>query len=255
MELMKIKADIEDTLLEIAVDYRKKSEDLVFFIHGLGCCKESFEGVWSRPDFAGFSLAALDLAGFGASSCPDAFSYSMQAQAEICTQVLSAFDFTRLHIVAHSMGGAVGLLLPETLLEKTVSFANIEGNLIAEDCGLVSRKTVSVPFGEFEKVYFPYFMKQFRNEKRYHIHLEKTSANAFYKSSESLVEWSDSNELLKRFHSLDAKKTYFFGEKNADLKALEMLDRIESVPIQHSGHFVMNDNPDEFYARLLQHLN
>ena len=72
----------------------------------------------------------------------------------------------------------------------------------------------------------------------------------FYKSAESLVRWSDSGDLLSRFKNLRCKKSYFYGEKNSDLDVLHRLNTIEKVMIGKSGHFMMNDNPDEFYSRL-----
>ncbi|MFH1998090.1 MAG: alpha/beta hydrolase [Planctomycetota bacterium] len=240
--------------LEIALAYSKASDDLVLFIHGLGCCKESFESVWDRKDYRDYSLLAIDLAGFGESSKTKSFSYSMEAQAKVCEEVLKRFSFARLHIVAHSMGNAVGLLLPEYLIGITASFANVEGNLIAEDCGLVSRKTISVPFDAFEKDYLPYFVTQFQNEKHHHIRLDKTTAHAFYRSSKSLVEWSDSGQLLDRFLSLPCAKAYFHGDQNANLKTLPLLGTLNRESITGSGHFMMNDNADEFYSKLLKHL-
>ncbi len=72
----------------------------------------------------------------------------------------------------------------------------------------------------------------------------------FYKSAESLVRWSDSGELIFRFKNLPCRKSYFYGEKNSDMVVLHRLNSIEKVMIGSSGHFMMNDNPDEFYSRL-----
>ena len=42
---------------------------------------------------------------------------------------------------------------------------------------------------------------------------------------------------------------YYLSE-HSDLKVLNELAGIESEAISGSGHFLMNDNPDEFYAKL-----
>ena len=44
--------------------------------------------------------------------------------------------------------------------------------------------------------------------------------------------------------------SYFYGQENAGMAVLDRLDGIEKVMIGNSGHFFMNDNPDEFYPGL-----
>jgi len=64
------------------------------------------------------------------------------------------------------------------------------------------------------------------------------------------VKWSDSRELLKRFTDLTIKKWYVFGEANKNLPVLKMLDDVLKIEIAHAGHFMMIDNPEEFYREL-----
>ena len=68
----------------------------------------------------------------------------MEAQARVCAEILKEFSDRNLHIVAHSMGGAVALLLPDDILNDTKTFANIEGKLVGADCGVASRRIISV---------------------------------------------------------------------------------------------------------------
>ncbi len=236
--------------LDIAAAFRAASTELVFFIHGLGCSKESFKDVWHQPGFWQLSLLAIDLAGFGASARPDQFSYSMEDHARVCEEVLKGFQYDRIHIVAHSMGGAVGLLLSDDVLEKAVSFSNIEGNLIGEDCGLVSREVAGVPYDVFENELLPNYRLFFKGLEKKGVSLDTAYAPAFYRSSESLVAWSDSRKLLERFNSLMCKKIFFYGEQSPGIEALKELTEIKTEAISRSGHFVMNDNPAEFYMKL-----
>ena len=246
-----IQVTVDGISLDIAAAYRKASEDLVFFIHGLGCSQEFFRDVWHQPEFRDFSLLAVDLAGFGASAGADeVFSYSMEDHARACDEVLGGFKFNWLHVVAHSMGGAVGLLLSDETFLKTVSFSNIEGNLIGEDCGLISREASGVSYDVFENELFPHYRSIFRHIEKKGLSLNTASPLAFYRSSASLVAWSDSRRLLGKFKSLKCKKKYFYGERHSDLKVLNELADIEAEAISGSGHFLMNDNPDEFYAKL-----
>ena len=136
------------------------------------------------------------------------------------------------------------------MLEEAASFANLEGNLVSEDCGLISRKTIGVTLEAFESEYFPFFRKQFREEEGTRLYLDHSDPYAFYRSSESLVAWTDSGDLLERFMALRCRKAYFHGERNAKLAALDRLAGVEKIAIPRSGHFMMNDHPDGFYASL-----
>ncbi len=246
----KINITIAGIPCRVAVRYRSTSPHLLFFLHGLGCSKDSFENAWERSDFKGFSLLAPDLLGFGHSDKPTDFSYSLEDHARVCETVLRTFDEPRLHIIAHSMGGAVGLLLADNILRQAETFVNVEGNLIGADCGFISRKATSVPYETFAKELFPEFQSRLETKDYQHLFLDGTAPLAFYRSAQSLVEWSDSGRLLKKFKRLKCKKAYFYGQRNSGIKALDRLGPIKKRSISQSGHFPMNDNPDEFYAAL-----
>ena len=220
--------------------------DLILFIHGLGCSKESFDDAFGVSGLAGFQLLAVDLAGYGESSKPRDFSYSMEDQAEILRLLLDKMKPEKVHIVAHSMGGAVGLLLAKAIEDRLGSFVNVEGNLIGSDCGLVSRKAISIPYDEFRDKMFDKVRS--KGPKLWREMSAKSDALAFYKSSESLVEWSDTEKLLEIFARLETNKIYVYGDQNSDMEILLRLGEIKKVAVFGSGHFVMNDNPKEFYA-------
>lgn len=232
----------------LAAKYGGVGSDLILFIHGLGCSKESFDDAFGLSQFLDFQLLAVDLVGYGDSSKPQNFTYSMEDQARLLGLVLQNIPHSRIHIVAHSMGGAVGLLLEEYLPNELASFVNIEGNMIGEDCGLVSRKTTTVSFEEFRDKIFDRIRN---NGPEPWKELSVTSdALGFYRSCESLVEWSDSEKLLDRYLHLETTKAYIYGDQNSDMEIVERLGDTRKIAIPGSGHFVMNDNPVEFYQRL-----
>jgi pimeloyl-ACP methyl ester carboxylesterase len=249
MKLMKFTILIDGQSIEIVANVRDSGENLIFLVHGLGCSKDSFRHIWNCNDFDDYSVLALDLAGFGESSKSNRFSYTMEAQARICAEILTKFSFKKLHIVAHSMGGAVALLLPDEILNGTKTFTNIEGNLTGADCGIISRKIISVPQEAFVS-FFPVFRDKFNSFGERYAAIDSTTADALYKSAESLVAWCDSNKLLDIFLSLPCRKAYFFGDENADLPTLTRIGDVRKVKLNQSGHFPMNDNPKDFYGEL-----
>jgi len=151
--------------LELQVAVRRsepdsKAPEAVLFIHGLGCTKESFDTAWDYGLEEQVALVAVDLPGFGESSRPADFSYALEDHAAVVAEVLAALPAERLHVVAHSMGGAVALLLLRSRqAERIVSFINVEGNLIGEDCGLLSRPAAELGFERFEQL-----LQERRNE-------------------------------------------------------------------------------------------
>jgi pimeloyl-ACP methyl ester carboxylesterase len=195
----------------------------------------------------------VDLPGFGKSAKPEDFSYSMEAQAEMLHDMLTAFPCKKLHIVAHSMGGAVGLLLARKIPDRIKSFTNIEGNLVGEDCGALSRGIASLSYDEYRDGLFRHQIMEFKGHHQ--LRFEETTPYAVYQSAVSLVHWSDSGELYELFRELHTRKSYFYGEENRDMPIVEKMDFAGKYMISKSGHGMTTENPEEFYEKLSGFIN
>jgi pimeloyl-ACP methyl ester carboxylesterase len=235
--------------------YNQTARETVIFIHGLACSLDSFRNLF---DFTYYlsdkNLLLIDLIGFGKSTKkPSGFSYKMEEHASVVDELLTSLPSWDYHIVAHSLGGAVALLLPERVFERTLTFTNIEGNLISDDCGALSRGVTSLSFKDYENVLFHTQLKEFAGHHQ--LRFEESTAEAVYQSAISLVEWSDSGKLLPMFENLRCRKSYFYGEEN---KAMPILDRItfaEKFMVPNSGHGLMTENSNEFYNSLQKFIN
>lgn len=228
-----IKINYKGLKFDIAIRFKKGKETLVF-IHGLLCSKNDFNHVWEIPYLQKYGILTFDLPGFGESSKPENFSYDMQDQAEICRLLLEELNINNMHLIGHSMGGVISVLLAKKISEKIISFANLEGNLIGEDCSL-SRKISNMPY------------KEFISKKGM---IGDNDPNSTYKSSKSLVNWADSRKLLDLFLGLNIKKTYFSCDRKV-LPCIKLLKgKVDIVTITNSGHFMMGDNPEELYKKL-----
>ena len=248
----------KDLMINISLNIKRGEGDCIFFIHGLGCAKETFKDVWNFQD-CGFSILTLDLVGFGNSPKSKKFSYEIKEQGKVCERVIKKLNLERIHLVGHSMGGAIALLLIEEIPEKIASFMNLEGNLIGEDCGL-SRKISDVSYKEYEEEMFDAIKREMRESDDEMSNfcrewMNKTNPWAHYHSSKSLVRWSDSRKLLDMFLNLKIKKTYIHGDKNYNFPILKLLkNKVKTISISDSGHFMMLENPEEFYKKLLKEI-
>jgi len=237
---------------------RRGGGDAVLFIHGLGADKGSFECAFYFAALRSHTLLAPALVGFGASDKPDDFSYTMEDQALVLADLVDALDLDAVHLVAHSMGGIVGLRLCERLPGRVKSFTNAEGNLTAEDCTL-SRHVIVESEDGFASGGFARFLKMLEGRlagpndfagARYLAMVRRSSARAFYRSSVSTVAESDSGRLLPAFINLAVPRCYLYGEKNRGRFPAEAALEKARVPVRfipESGHSMMDDNPDAFY--------
>lgn len=241
---------IENVKLNIAFKFRSVSRDLIFFLHGLGCSMKTFEHAFLNEDLREYSLLAIDFPGFGNSSKPDNFSYSLRSHAKCIEHFIEIYPAFRLHIVGHSMGSAVGLLLSDNILKSVISFVNVEGNLIKEDCSLISREATRHSFKKFQEQTFKKLVNPRCNPDFKYFDLSSSSSVAFYNSAKSLVQCSENEKLLNTFQRLNAHKIYFYGDKNSKMDILCRLADVEKKSVSQSGHFLMEDNPNEFYSKL-----
>ncbi len=228
--------------------YNPASGEVILFLHGLACSSDSFNHVFDTDYFPGKSLILIDLPGFGKSSKPETFSYRMEDQASIIEQLLSVLPFNKIHIAAHSMGGAVALLFSPGFYSRVMTFANIEGNLVGEDCGFLSRGVIKDSLDGYKKHLYEKQLLEFKDHPQ--LHFDLSSPLAVYKSAQSLVKWSDSGELLRKFKNLVCKKSYFYGEVNKDLHVIHKLDFAGKYMISNSGHGMTTENPEEFFTKL-----
>ena len=235
---------------ELSVNIKDGDIGDILYIHGLGCSKESFDNVFAGNWFAGRRLIAPDLLGFGESSKSTEYSYSMNEHANTLKELLVKLKSKRPVIIAHSMGGAIGLLLNDKLPTIKYFFC-LEGNLISEDC-FVSKKVASESENDFVKNNY------YKNPLKYRCRqLEsdpEPSPVAYYRSSVSLVEMSESGALLNKYFGLKHPKTYIYGEENRNIKAVRTLAGTDLAEIKDCGHFMLNDNPGQTYLEIERRL-
>lgn len=243
----------QDPALSIATTYRQTSGHLITFLHGLGCARTCFDSAFAAPELTGYSLLSFDWLGHGDSDKPNDFSYSMADQAAVGMSVLKHFESDKLSLVAHSMGGAIGLLMAPHV-RNLDTFISVEGNLVAEDAGIVSRRTASQSPHDFEDHGYADFWQTLEQSGRKDLEAwadwyGQAGKLALHSSAISLVNWSDSGELLDSFNRLP-RATYIHGDEEPKDYLLPRLHNANVIAMRNTGHFMMVDDPQGFYQHV-----
>ncbi|RSM82807.1 alpha/beta hydrolase [Kibdelosporangium aridum] len=228
---------------------RRSGDHLIVFMHGIGCAKESYAGAFDAVELNDFSLCAFDFPGHGES--PSLPENSVEAYADASVELIESIGARRVSVVAHSMGGAVGLLVARKV--DVAWFVNVEGNLVAEDCALVSGKTARMSFDMFTTTGFYRFAERLKQSPRKDVQAwaqwyPQCDPVAIHQISRSLVEWSGGGQLLEGFLALQHKAYVYGGEEERVEYLLPFLKGVPTYSVPDSGHFAMVDNPAGFYS-------
>jgi len=255
-EYITVNYDSQD--IRVSVKKRINSEHLILFLHGIACAKESFDAAFTAPGLDAYSICTLDFVGFGSSDKPKDFSYKLEDQAAVVKKVVDQLTPKTVSIVAHSVGGATGLLLARQLTNLS-QYTNIEGNLVAEDCGLITRGTAKQSLNEYEQHGFQDFLQLLTSSDRQDFHewaewYKLASPAAVHATARSVVEWSDSSELLEIFNSLESK-TYIYGDEEPKDYLLPRFERVDTCYLPGLKHFMMIENPEVFFDVVAKTLN
>ena len=223
MESKSIELGHNNSKISLSLLLRTVGNDHIVCIHGLKSNKGYFREMLELSFFRKYSAVSFDLVGFGKSRSEN-FSYDLKEQAEVIEEAINKLGITNIHLIGHSMGGMIGILLLERLGSKIKSFVNMEGNLVLSDCGM-SREIIKLP------------------------RKESPENDAVYYSSKSIVKWAESEKLLDIFLKAKQKKLYLYGDRCKE-KIKSVKGKIEFAEISNSGHFMLRDNPEETYKKI-----
>lgn len=233
---------------------RYSGKHLMALLHGFGCTNECFEQIFDDAALDEMSILALDFPGHGDSGrLGDTSLYSLQAFADIANAVIDLFSPEQVTFVGHSMGGAVSLIASQTR-HNICGIVDADGNLVAQDCGIVSRETADQTLDRFLKYGYRNFLNHLKESEelaalKWATWYEKADPVALHELARSLVEWSDSGKLLDLLRS-QRHAIYLHGDQDSKDYLISELGDVEIRAIADSGHFMMLDNPTEFFKAI-----
>jgi pimeloyl-ACP methyl ester carboxylesterase len=109
-------------------------ETTCVYLHGLGSAfSADFPRIVRDPRLASHRAVLIDLMGFGFSDHPETFSHTLQAHAETVASVLDNLGLQQCHVVGHSMGGSIAIVLADARPDLVSGLVVAECNFDPED--------------------------------------------------------------------------------------------------------------------------
>ncbi len=241
----------------IAYSLRRTDGPLVCCLHGIGSSRQVFASLFDQKELEAYTILTIDMMGHGDSGLSLRGDYSMSAHAQVCEDLIASLGLAQrpISLICHSVGGAVGVLVASHVHNRLQGFLNLEGNLIAEDCGLITRRTISRSYDDFVATDRALLAAEIAAQGEDNSAFLRCLPEAFYKTAESVVEWSDSGKLLAIFvEQLTCRREYILGDRNNAMPILAKLPGITKVAIPDSGHVMMLDNPPGFHRAVCNFL-
>ena len=211
---------------------------------------------------------ALDFWGFGESG-KQGGAFTVQDYVEMVNQFMERLGIERSPIIGHSMGGTVSLSLtlehPERVQKVAVVGSPIVGDGLAIFLRLAARRSLAslayrvpgaIPLGV--KMCSPFLARDWKTwYKMFERDLSRTTLESFHYSIASL-RGIDLRPRLKEMQ-VPALGVYGRMDRIVNPKQGKVLAQCASLAdvryFEHSGHFPMMDEPEQFYNTLHEFLN
>ena len=219
------------------------------YVHGLGSMSAVYHAhIAARPELAGRRSLFVDLPGHGISDRPRHFGYTLEEHAEALAAALDAAGLTEAELVAHSMGGAVAIVLahrrPDLVSRLVLTEANLDAAppSTAGSSDIAAHEEDAFVDGAHARVLEnvgPLWAATMRLADPRALH---RSAVGLRRGSEPVMR-----SILEQ---LPIERVYLQGELSGELAGRQTLEAagVRVVTVAGAGHNVMFDHPDVFAA-------
>lgn len=257
------------------IDHAKPA---ILFLHGLGDRGCVFEAAFDNAGLDRFNLVAPDLLGYGESLCEtaEARSYRFENQMAILFGLMDHIGIAEFGIVGHSMGGDIGsLMCSQDEGRRIRAFVNIEGDLTQADRFITDAAIVAHELGQqgFEHWLRHELIELLFDAERavlypdsrahYAAAVQHCSADAFWTNVGEIrdlnrnLPWLTFAPAALLFERIRVPKDFYWSAESLSAGSQAYLRSAPfdtHPPFRHSCHWIMLDQPVEFYRELASFL-
>jgi len=220
----------------------------ILFLPGLGSTSAAIDSVKNTGLLDNFKIIGYDYAGHNRRPNDRYSNIPLSQAAEECIDAI-IHSKEKYILGGHSMGNAIAMLILQKVPEKIAGLIALEGNLMIENCGLVSQKLVNAKnAAELEQIKTD-LITQFQNSslpgwREWAKDLATMPVQTLQDYARELFALSESGELLLQFQNFSGPKCYLYSDAYARSAMVEKLAGIPAYHAPNSGHFLMQDQPD-----------
>jgi pimeloyl-ACP methyl ester carboxylesterase len=222
------------------------------YVHGLGSASTVYHAhIAARPELAGRRTLFVDLPGHGISDRPADFGYTLEDHADALAAALDAAHVAGAELVAHSMGGAVAIVLchrrPDLVSRLVLTEANLDPYppLTVGSSGIASYEEVDyVENGGHARVLD-------KIGPTWAATMRLADPLALHRTATGLMRGSNPT-MRQMLEGQTVDRVYLQGELSGELPGREGLEAagVRVVTVPGAGHNIMFDNPDAFVAEV-----
>ncbi|MEV4115565.1 alpha/beta hydrolase [Nonomuraea sp. NPDC049695] len=222
------------------------------YVHGLGATSAPYYAeVAVHPLLPRKRSLLIDLLGFGISDRPSDFTYTLEAHSDTLAEALRKAGVAGSSMIAHSMGGAVAIVLASRHPELVANLVLVDANLDPYPPSPVQPGSSGVAsYTEEEFVSHGWEEVRDRVGPHWWSTMRLADLRGLHRTAVSLAAGTTPTmrELLK---TLPIPRAFLYpeGEPPEDADDLRA-SGVQVVAIPESGHNIMLDNPEAF-ARTL----
>lgn len=214
---------------------------MIVFFHGLGCDATSMESMaaYVMGDSDKWIVTLPKVATSGS------ISKSILLETAI-NDISSRLETVQeVHLVAHSLGAAIALPVALHIGAHLKSITVFEGNLIFEDCGLLSTKLSKLKTKEEVSKFVESFASSSDLALRAWAKMAtEYDANTLIGYAKELVSVSKSGQFLDMFLGLSCNKLYVYGEDYVDHPTTLKISNTDPWHLKGTGHFAVLEQPE-----------
>lgn len=220
------------------------AEPATVYLHGLGSSAPAYFAQVAAA--TGRRSLLIDFLGFGLSDRPADFGYTMAEHADTVATLLRSVDLVTVRVVAHSMGGAIAILLAERNPGLVSELILAEANLRPAERRALSARIAAYSEDEYVQTMHGRILNVIGTE--WAATARQADPVAMHRSAVSLAAGS----YLEALCALDIPRTFLLGEQSPRPAGLDELVAAGATVtvIPGGGHNMMLDNPKAFTEAL-----